>query len=194
MSYNKDNNDIEDELPYKQELNFTKGDNFYIYGDVDESFPKNIIAPFIELVDKKVKESNPTPINFHISSPGGFVQYCFDLISWIEYAKSKDIVINTYVTSVAYSCASIIAVTGTRRWVSKRSQFLLHFARSWDFSHNPEMSDRNKASHDFMQNENIEVYKKYSKLKDIRKKMMSDNFYILGGDELIKTGFADELL
>lgn len=190
MSKEIDNYD--DDL-YKTELNFTKGDNVYIYGDVDETFPKNIIAPFIELVQTKVKESNPTAINIHISSPGGLVHYCFDLISWMEYAKKKGIVINTYVTSTAYSTASVIAVVGTNRYVSRRAQLLIHFARGFDYSHNPEMTERNKQSFDFLQNEMIGVYTKYTKIKDVRKKLLADNFYISGGQELIKQGFADEL-
>lgn len=189
---NKGTENYEEDF-YRTELNFAKGDNFYIYGDVDESFPKNIIAPFIELVQIKTKEANPSPINIHLSSPGGYVQYCFDLVSWIEYAKLRKVIVNTYVTSVAYSAASVIAVVGSKRFVSRRAQLLIHFARGFDYSHNPEMTERNRQSSDFMQEEMIAIYNKYTKIKDVRKKMLADNFYILGGNELIKQGFADEL-
>lgn len=194
MNYNRDLDPIDDDQYEKQELNFAKGDNFYLMGEVDESFPKNIIAPFIELVQAKVKESNPTPIHIHISSWGGYCQYCFDLIAWILFAKSKGLVINTYCTSTAYSAASIIFCVGTNRYVTRRTQLLLHFARTSNSSHNPEMAQRNKEADDHLQDELIEVYKKHTKMKDIKKKLMTDNYYILGGQQLINLGFADEML
>ena len=124
-------------------VNFASGNNFYIFGSIDDSIPKNIIVPFIEVVNKQMDKKDPADINIYITSRGGYVNYGFDLITHIERAKDAGIEVNTYVTSEVCSCGSLIAVTGSNRYISKRAYHLLHFARGWDYSHNPTMLERN---------------------------------------------------
>jgi len=166
---------------------------FYIFDTVDENFPKEIILPFIEEV-KKVESLQTKKIEIFISSYGGYVNYCFDLISQIERAKAKGIEVITYVTSMACSAGSLIAITGSKRYVSEYAVHLVHSGSNWAYSHNMQMSENNFEYDKFWRNKCEGLYKKYTKMKDIKKKMLTDNHYILGSEELIKQGFADNLL
>lgn len=174
--------------------NFVKGGDFFIYGDIDETIPHTIISPLIREIKKRIELAEPTPIDFYITSYGGYLSYAFDLITWFEHAKNCGIEIHTYVTSVAFSAASLIAVSGHKRYASSRAYHGIHFARGWDYSHNPVMSDRNVENFKWMQAELVKVYKERTKLTDIEAKLLADNYMINGGAELLKSGFVDEVI
>lgn len=178
--------------------NFAEGNNFYIYSSIDDTFGRDILAPFTnkvsELSGKSCECSTPKVINIFISSVGGRLDYTFDLVTLIEKAKKSGIEVRTYVTSNACSGASLIAVSGSKRYISSRAYHLLHYARGGDFSHNPEMIARNTENGLFTQGELVKIYKKYTKVKGLEKKLLADNYMINGGEECIKLGLADELI
>ncbi len=173
-------------------LNFAEGNNFYIFGGIDETIPKAIIVPFINALTKQENKATKDEFHIYITSPGGRVDFGFDLITQMELAKTKGVVVNTYVSSMACSCGSLIAVAGEKRFVSKRAYHLLHFSRGWDYSHNPIMAERNLENGNWMQNEIVAHYKKYTKLKSIPAKLIADNYMINGAADLIANGLADE--
>lgn len=173
-------------------VNFAQGNNFYIFGSIDDSIPKNIIVPFIEAVNKQMNKKDPDDLNIYITSRGGFVNYGFDMIAHMERAKEAGINVNTYVTSEACSCGSLIAVAGSTRYIGKRAYHLLHFARGWDYSHNPIMMERNAEQGKFWQTELVNIYKKYTKIKDLEAKLLADNFMVNGAAACIRAGLADK--
>lgn len=174
--------------------NFVRDDCFYITGDIDESIAREITAPLIERIEEEKLKKYKDPIKFYISSYGGDIKDAFDLISWFDYAKSVGVPIHTYITSVAFSAASLIAVAGHKRFGSSRSFHGLHFARGFDYSHNPEMAQRNADNFKWMQSELVKVYSENTKLKDIPKLLLADNYMINGGAELKKWGLIDEII
>lgn len=174
--------------------NFVHNNSFFINGEVDETIAENIIAPLIKEINERKNLANPEPINFYITSYGGYVKDAFDLISWFEYAKKVKVPIHTYVTSVAFSAASLIAVSGHKRFGSVRAFHGLHFARGGDYAHNPDMADRNTQNFKWMQSELVKIYKGRTKLKDIEKLLLADNYMINGGDDLKKYGLIDEII
>jgi len=181
-----------------QSQHHAEDNNFYINGEIGDSFAKEIVQPFIKEVSRQsnlCKECGKRDgLNIFITSIGGSLEQAFDLISYIEKAKSLGLTVRTYVTSMACSAGSMIAVTGSKRYVSSRAYYHLHYARGGSYSHNPEMIDRNTENAHFVQGELVKVYKKYTKLKGIEKKLLADNFMINGGEEIIRWGLADELL
>lgn len=172
--------------------NWSELNDFYIFGDVDTTFARDIIVPFITQVNKLEKSrSTKKELNIYVTSNGGFIHYAFDLINHIEYAKQRGIIVNTYVTSQALSAGSLIAVTGTNRYIGERAFHLLHFMRGWSYSHNPEMSKRNSDNDAFWQEKLVDIYKRYTKIKDIKRKLIADNFMVNGADKCIEAGLAD---
>lgn len=191
----KMNEELESDIS-QNKYNFHDNGKFFIYGDIDETFPQNIIAPFATLVQTYSELTSPPPIEIWISSSGGDLSYTFDLITLMELAIASEIEILTYVTSTACSAASLIAVSGSQRVVSRRAYHLLHFARGADYSHNPIMSERNLENMKFLQSEMLQIYSSKTKLniEQLEKDLLADNFIINGGQNLIDNGLADILL
>lgn len=179
---------------FNESNNFCKDGKFFIFDEIGDDFPKTIIAPLIREIDEQLEKSARYPIQFFINSPGGDVSMGLELISLFELAIKNQIEIYTYVQADACSCASLIAVCGSQRFVSTRSSHLIHFARGWDYAHNPEMGKRNQQYFEFLQKELVKIYKTKTKLTDIEQKMLADNFRITSGKELIKFGLADHIL
>ena len=197
MNENKLPNKIKKSLDdsfFGHSLNFFKDGRFYIQGDVDESIPSNIIQPLVEEIERRSEFHNPKPLEFFINSNGGDLALCYEIIGLFKLANAKGIPVCTYVMSYAASAASLIAECGNMRYVTRRSYHLLHFARGWDYAHNPEMADRNTATMKFLQSELVEIYKEHTKIKDIEAKLLADNFMPTGGKQLIRLGLADQIL
>ena len=191
---NRQMGDEDDKYDAPARKNFNHGNNFFITGEIDETIAFEITAPLIQKINEEKTKTDKAPINIYISSYGGYVHHAFDLITWFEYAKTVGVPIHTYVTSVAFSAASLIAVAGHKRFGSTRAYHGLHFARGFDYSHNPEMTQRNADNFKWQQNELINIYKKYTKLKDLPKLLVADNYMVNGGAELKKLGLIDEII
>jgi len=178
----------------EKEKHFVSGDKFYIQGEIRESLCKEITAPLITLIENKKKEKAPTPIEIYISSPGGSVDPTLDLIAQIERARDLGVEIHTIVTANVASAASLIAITGHKRFVSKRASHLIHYARMWQFTNNPEMLEREYEFGKWLQSTLVDIYKEYTKMEDIETKIKTDNYRINGAEDLIRLGLADEII
>lgn len=175
-------------------LNFSDGNKFYIFGDIDESIPEFIIAPMLRYIEDNSTFRAPKGIDVYISSDGGLWDYAQDIISVFDIALFKGIKVNTIVTSHAYSAASLIAVCGHHRVAYKNASHLIHYARGSDFSHNDIMAQRNLESTKFSNNAIVNIYRKNTKLKNIDKLLLADNYMVHGAEALKKLGFIDEIL
>lgn len=175
-------------------LNFFNGNRFYIFGDIDETIPEKIISPLSLKIEELSKQRNPAPIEIHISSDGGYAQYALDIISLFDLAKSMGVKIITIVTSNAGSAASLIAVSGHYRVASKYASYMMHFGKSWDFSHNPIMAERNLDNKKFLDNTIVSIYEKQTKLKKVSDLILADGYTINGGAQLKKLGLIDEII
>lgn len=175
-------------------LNFSDGNKFFIYGDIDESIPEMILAPLYKRIEELSVLRNPPQLDFFISSDGGYANYALDVISAFDVARHKGIRINTIVTSNAGSAASLIAVCGHHRVASEHATFMLHYSRGFEYSHNPDMAERNLAGRKFLDRQMLRLYKSHTKIKDLEKKFLADNYMIHGGNELKRLGCVDEIL
>jgi ATP-dependent protease ClpP protease subunit len=174
--------------------NFVDNGNFFINGNIDDSIAKNIIAPLVNEINIRSKAKIAAPINFYVTSHGGYVKDAFDIISWFDYAKKLGVPVHTHVTSVAFSAGSLIAVSGHKRFASVRAYHGLHFARGSNYAHNSEMADRNTENFKWQQSQLIKIYRDKTKLKNIEKLLIADNYMINGGDDLLKFGLIDEII
>lgn len=178
----------------EKEKHFVLGNKFYIQGEIGEELCAKITAPLIALIETKEKEKAPTSIDIYLCSPGGDVYPALDLVAQIERAKKIGIEVRTIVTGHVASAASLIAVTGHKRLVSKRASHLIHYARMWQYSNNPEMLDREYEFGKWLQQTLVDIYKEYTKLEDVETKIKTDNYRINGAEDLIRLGLADEII
>lgn len=170
--------------------NRSRENNFYIYWDIDESFPKDIIVPFIEEM-KIQKQRRDSIINIYINSHWGIVSFARELISLIEQCKSNYILVKTIVIDSAASAASLIAITGHVRIVWKNASHIIHNPRWYNFAATEKQIDNETAVYKELLKRSSDHYKKYTKIKDVENKLNEENHSIRWSKNLIKDWFAD---
>ena len=175
-------------------MNFSQGNRFYIFGDIDETIPEKIIGPMSLVIEELGKQKHPQPIEVFLSSDGGYAQYALDIIALFHIALSNGILVKTTVTSYAFSAASLIAVSGHVRFASEHAAHMLHFPRGEDYSHNTVMAERNMEHRKFLEQAVLDIYKKQTKVENLEEKLLGDNYFINGGKNLKKYGLIDHIL
>lgn len=175
-------------------LNFFDG-NFYIHGEFDQTILTDVIPHLVNDIKNKEKQRDAI-ISFYIDSCGGYTNVLKNLLGLIQIAKSKDIIIETYVFGMAYSCGSILAMMGTRghRYIGENAEHLCHLgAGSTGYVETDLQLERSaariKAHFDFVR----DIYAKNSKIKNLSKVISDDNFFIRGRD-IIENGLADRII
>lgn len=179
----------------EENQNFIENDKFFIYGYFDFTIAKYIIPGFIKRIDdlRNIKDAS---ISLFIDSGGGYTSYLKNLLALVEAAKSIGITVETFVFAQAYSCASILASSGTkgRRFIGPHAEHLLHLGASETGKVQTDIqmersSNRVKAHFNFVRS----CYKKYGNVKKLDELLKDDN-YFLRGKEIIKNGLADYIL
>lgn len=178
-----------------QPLNFMENDEFFIFGEFDSTISTNVIPKLRKAIEDKKEKKNQI-IKFIISSHGGYSHILKDLLGLFEIAKSHEIILETYVSSHAYSCGSMLACAGTKghRNISEYAYHLCHLgAGSTGFVKNDVELQRGakflQDHFDFVRS----VYKKYAKIKDLEKVIHDDNFY-LNAEDCLNNGLADKII
>ncbi len=178
---------------YSKSLNFFD-ESFYIHGEFDQTISTDIVPAMVKEIEKK-KNQKDARIKFYINSHGGYAMYVKELIGHIDVAKSHGIIIETYVFGNAYSCGSILAVSGTKdyRYVGEHAEHLCHLGQAGSYSINDIELERNnlrtKAHFDFVRS----IYRKNCTIKDLNK-VIKDDCLFIRGNEIIKMGLADKIL
>ena len=185
-------NDKVEESITPTSLNYFKDGVFYIYGVFDESIAKEIIPNLIKEVDKQSGIKNGKII-IYIDSPGGYAHFLYSMLALIEKAKKNGVIVETHAYSYAYSCASMLACSGSKghRYISFLSQNLPHLgAGSTGIVKNDVELERssNRIQRHF--NTVRDLYKKYANIPDLENIIKFDDFFIYG-QQIIDYGLAD---
>lgn len=176
-------------------LNFYRDGRFYIGGSFDESIQTNIIPHLFNAVTNVDADGEPQKITFLINSPGGQTKYLKDILGFIDIAKKVDIIVSTIVFGNAYSCGSLLAVSGTKgyRYVGRNAEHLCHLGQAGSISRNEEdakrLAARTKRHFDFIK----DIYRKNAKIPDLDRVIKDDNYFV-SGRNLIKFGLADSVI
>jgi len=176
-------------------LNYIVDNKIYLHGVFDESVSERIIQNLDSLIEKE-KKKKKGKIIFDINSNGGYARYLMDLLSRVEYCKQNDIIIETRVSSYAYSCGSMLACSGTvgHRYISEYAEHLCHLGSTYlaEVKNNTELDrsvEHSKAHFDFVKN----IYKKYANIPNLEKVINDDQLYIRG-QKIIDWKLADKFL
>lgn len=132
----------------------------------------------------------PPPIKLHITSYGGSIHAAFSVIACI---KSSKVPIHTICDGYVASAGTLISVCGSKRFIHRHSNMLIHELRSslWGKFSEIEGEVENLKK---MMNKIKDIYVEHSKLKkknldDILKKDQD-----FDADECLKYGLVDEIL
>ena len=177
------------------ENSFVDGNKFYILGQFNDEFNKNIIVPMTRKIEELSLLRNPV-MDIYINSPGGNGYIVMHLIHLIEQAKAKDIKVRTIVPSYAYSAGSMLAITGTKgeRYIGDTAEHLVHYGYQHGWAeYTPLQIERNAAQKKRWFEQLLNHYKKYSNIPSIEQKLKDDSYFI-PTDKCIKWGLADKYM
>lgn len=170
----------------------------YFYADVDSDRCLALIRAVREtdssLHNEQLSrglEGQPlTPIWLHIHSYGGDLFTGFSIADQLTLIKSP---IHTVVEGICASAATLIAMTGTKRYILPSSFMLIHQLSSmvWGTHENfkDEMTLQQKAMDRL-----IQCYAKRSKTDEAKiREMLTRNFW-MDANMCIENGFVDEIM
>ena len=175
-------------------LNTYSNNIVYIHDLFNDSLA--LILPNIDfIINEQKNKKEGGKIIFDICSNGGYAYILKELLNRVEYAKSQGIIVETIVRSQAYSCGSMLAISGTKghRYIGEYAEHLVHLGsagmRVQDNTEFSRMKDHIQRHFDLVKN----VYKKYANIENLDTKIENDSWYIYGED-CIKQGMADKFL
>jgi ATP-dependent protease ClpP protease subunit len=180
--------------------NFINKNTVYIHGEFDIDIIE--ILPLIRKEIDNQKTLKNGKIIFSINSVGGYVYILISLLNLIDYAKKSGVIVETIVESMAYSCGSLLACSGSigHRYIAEYAEHLCHFPRGSFYSATLEQLDRNAERLKRVMLNCKSIYKKYCKdtaqkgyIEKLFRSMKDDNFFI-PAKECIKYGLADKIL
>ena len=175
-------------------LNTYSNNTVYIHDFFNDSLA--LILPNIDfIINEQKNKKEGGKIIFDICSNGGYAYILKELLNRVEYAKSQNIIVETIVRSQAYSCGSMLAISGTKghRYIGEYAEHLVHLGSvGMRVQNNTELSrinNRLQRHFDFAKN----IYKKYANIENLDTKIEDDSWYIYGED-CIKQDMADKFL
>lgn len=169
---------------------FGKNDgNLFFIGDFEENMEDELLIPLTKEIQHQRTVDNGR-IDLYINSVGGGLYLLQHLVELVEIAKREGIVVRTMVMSMAYSAGSLLAVTGSERYIGRHAEHLIHYGNGGYASATPVQAKRqnDKLNREFKWC--VSHYKKYSNIPDLEKHMSDDNFYVTSANA-IKWGLAD---
>ena len=137
--------------------NYMYKNTVYLLDEISDLSCAYLIGDLYDFVTDK--RNFDTPLNFIINSPGGDVYTMMTILGLINIAKVNGIQINTFVMGVAASAASVIAIQGDVRKITRVSRHFVHFGAMWS------LTERHS-----------EIEKIYEQTKDYAERI--DNLYL----------------
>lgn len=170
-------------------------DNFcFIQTELSEDTCHHLIADLAKFILSD--ENKGKALNFFIDSPGGVATTMNQISGLIMLAKLRDIKIITWVFGFAASSASLLAVQGNERYMTKNAYHFVHFGMIPNFlTKSTEIEKSYKQNKDW-HNRVKEIYLKNCKglTEERLETLMEDEFGTITGEECLKLGFCDHVI
>jgi len=163
--------------------------NIFFIGDFDPVMEDEIIIPLTKEIQRQRTVDNGR-IDLYINSSGGNFYLMQHLVHLVEKAKDCGICVRTIVMSMAYSAGSMLAITGSERYIAKGAEHLIHYGSNGGVNTTPVQAKRQAQSNDRAFRYNVNHYKKYANVPDLEKHIADDNFYVTAA-QAIKWDLAD---
>ena len=174
----------------------TNGNSIWFYSDINNESSLKFSASLVKAEKSSVIAQiefglkQPPPIKLFINSPGGGV---YDSLMIANKIQSSKIPVHTIVDGYAASGASIISVSGGRRFMHKNSTILIHQLSSWFGGKFEELKDDMENATKLM-TMIVDHYMQNTKLpkRELEKLLKRD--LLLTSDQCLKFGFVDEII
>ena len=154
-----------------------------------------VLTTMLRKMDAKSKELEQIygfriPIKLHIQSLGGELMPSFYVCDLIQNLETP---VHTYVDGYAASAASLIAICGEKRFMTKHSSILIHQLKSSSAGKFNEMRDEMSNLNSFMNNLK-DIYLEHSNIDEaeLEKLFLSDIW--LSSTKCLSLGLVDEII
>ena len=174
--------------------NFVKDGKVFILGPFDRSISQNVVPELIDLIGSEALSKEPL-IPIYVNSYGGYVAELLSLLSLLDLAKAAGVQIWTYNLGVAFSCGSMLAVYGDKRYMGRYATNLMHLGSIDSKSHTLVQLDRNHEYDKGHFNRIVDIYAKHTKMtQDAIEKALADDCFYLDAKQCLKLGLCDEII
>ena len=169
--------------------------NLYFYGPVssESSFQLKNKLEELDIQSQSIAMQfsiDPPPIHLHIQSFGGSLLHTFHLVDMIKSLKTP---VYTYIDGFAASAATLISVSGKKRFISDNSIMLVHQLSSASSGKFNEMKDEYDNLVGFMDIIK-KIYLSNSKIpKEQLEKLLAQDIW-LDSSKALQYGFVDKIL
>ena len=130
------------------------------------------------------------PINLHIQSGGGMLMPTFYVCDVI---KTLDTPVHVYIDGFVASAASLIAVSGTKRFMTQHSFMLIHQLQSQSSGRLNEMKDEITNLDFFMKNAKDIYYRNSNISKEVLENLLSNELWI-DAQDCLYYNLIDEII
>ena len=168
--------------------------NIYFYTDVSPKSIKELLVHIKEITKKNqilaiTLGIDPPPINLYINSEGGCLYSALSIIDIISLNKVK---INTIVSGVCMSAATLILLSGHTRSMMPNSYMLIHNISSgfWGKMHEFEDEMKNLSE---LTKKLKEIYKKNSNITKTQLDKILKTDVLIPANDCLKYGLIDEI-
>jgi ATP-dependent Clp protease protease subunit len=132
----------------------------------------------------------PNPIKLYITSGGGSV---YQVLSAIDTIKNMRVTVNTYVKGFAASAATLLSLSGKKRFITENSYMLIHEIRSATWGKFSEIKD--DFNNMTVLNDHIKNY--YIKNTKLTKEELDEQLkqdVIWSPEKCLEKGLVDEII
>lgn len=170
-------------------------DNFcFIQTELSEDTCHHLIADLAKFI--LTDENKGKTLNFFIDSPGGVATTMNQISGLITLAKLREIKIVTWVFGFAASSASLLAVQGDERYMTRNATHFVHFGFLPNFLTKSTEIEKSYQQNKDWHNRMKEIYLKNCKglTEEKLATLMEDEFGTITGEECLKLGFCDRII
>ncbi len=166
---------------------------FYVLREFDDELLETL--PELYKLIEHESQVRDGHVSVVINSPGGYAHVLEAFLAAFRAAKAQDVIVETVVTGMAGSCASILAINGTKghRLISQDSEHYIHWGEVADWGRTPVQSDRNKDRADrhfaFVKRQ----YTQNAKIPRLEKKLQDDSFRVYP-EQCVEYQLADKVV
>lgn len=172
---------------------YRDGTRFYINGPFNDEMEIGVVAPLRSVIEDQAGRVGGL-IELYINSNGGSVNVMVQLVELVELAKRRGVKVRTIVLSHAYSCGSMLAITGTKgeRYISRYAEHLAHYGQFDGYRKETPLqverhADRFRRHTDML----LDHYDRYAAIPDLAEHLKDDGFWI-PAEQAIVWGLADK--
>lgn len=187
--YNPERMHLESVLDYSH--NFMSYNKVYLFEELTWSTVSYLIAD----INFFISNTKIDLMEIFINSPGGEFTCCTAILNAMEIANKNKISVHTYVVGEAASSASLIAVSGNRRFIHRHANHFIHFGSYPSVvTKSSEISKLNKELKQF-NNMCKSIYLKNTNIgEEMLDKLREDEFGYLNAEQCKRYKFVDEII